>query len=511
MADFLVNIGNMAMNVVQSAGNYAGNYMTAGQMAQAAQLVINIGMAYATRPEARKAGPQRSTFNQTMPPRRRLLNRARIATADSMMLKEARNNLYQVGAVCEGPISQYGAYWLHSDRVTVDGDNKVHATEGPPAKYNDRLLLYTRLGLPTETSYYGLGPWGGENMADLPAGTWSNAHRGDGIASVLLVCRPVEQNSYRNVYPHGQPEVSVLPIGKVYDWRKDTTRGGDGAHRLDNPATWEESWNLVLWWAQVEAGPPDRADFVARFERLIAPQLASWTQAADDCDDAIPLAAGGTEARYRLAGWYNADTDLADIRKGIMAACDGFMIEAPGGSLHIQVGKWREPTITIPKGHIKRLRWKRGKRSEAIVNELVVSYLSPDHDWFVVPGTPWKDEASIAARGRKPAPFVADWVPSHGQARRLAKIMMKASQADGVGTVVTTLFGLNVLFAAPPEGGVANRRVLNLERQRANGEIEIVPVEITGSARIDWLSLTVEFPIRRAVPEAYDWSAIEEG
>lgn len=499
---------------VANAGiSYGGSTVASQAFTWGVNIAANAAIAYGANallaPDQRGSA-QKVNYNQTMPPRKRVLNRARIDTNDSRMLNESKRNYYQVNAICDahGALLRFDRYWLHGDEVNVRAtDDRVEATDGNPNKYKGNGIWWlTRKGLPTETSYYGEGPWhSGEDLTDLGAGVWSNEHRGDGIASLLLVSAPVEQTSYQNVYPHGHPRPSILPVLGVYDWRLDSTRGGSGACRLTDPSTWVESWNPVLWLAQVEAGPVERDDFVARFERKVAANLACWTQAANDCDETVL-----GKPRYQLAGWYYDNAGLAEVRKAILNTCDGYLVELSGGALHIQVGRWRAPTLTIPRDHIKALRWRRGNKVESAVNELVVSYMSEEHDWYVVPGTPWRDEADISRRGLKSREFPCPMVPRESQARRLAKIAMGQAMAPAEGTVRTTLFGLNILFAAPPEGGVANRRWIWLQRDRADGGFETVPVEIVGSPRIDMKTLSVEFAVRQAEAAIYDWTSEDE-
>lgn len=472
---------------------------------------VYAGLAVLAAPDIPRSGAGKQAFNQAMPPRRRLINRSRLG--GPRMLYEGRKNLYQIQAVAQGPVLRFDEFWFHSDRITVDTDTrKVSPPPGsPPAKYlGNGIWVEERLGAIPETSYAGDGPWNGEGLSDLGGGTiWGADHRGDGIASLLTVCAPVEQADFRKVYPFGHPQVSALPIGAVYDWTQDDTRGGVGDQRLDDPTTWGESWNPVLWLALVECGPWERPDFVARFERKIAPQLAAWTQAAGDCDELL-ISSSAAERRYDVAGWYMDSNDVADVRARILASCDGFLMEAGNGSLHVQVGKWREPTFVLPRSHIKALRWRRGRLTEEAVNEYKISYLSPMHDWTVVPGDPWRDEADISARGVKTMDFIAEWVPSHRQCRRLCKIAMGRSRAAARGTIRATLHAMSLFYAAPSEGGVANRRWFSFEREKADGSIVLETVELTASPRIDFRSLTVELEVCSVDPTAYDGLTEEE-
>lgn len=476
------------------------------------------GIAALSRPPIPTGSSGNTPTQQTWASRQRVINRARLS--GPYLLREAKKNYYAVMHAAQAPILRFDAHYLHDDLVTVDGAGKVIPPGPEPARYKGHgTWLLTRLGATTETSFNDGVTRNGETFDDLGAGVWTAAgHRGDGMATVALIATPVEQADFRRVYPNGIPNWSGVPVGAVYDWRKDSTRldvNGDpftGSHRIDDWTTWEESWNPVLWMAQNESGPPEAPDFVARFERRIGGQLAAWTQAADDCEDAITLNAGGTEDRYRIAGWYYDINHPADIRPRILAAFDGFTCEVGDGGLHIQAGVYRAPTFTLPHEHIVGYRWRRGRRGEQVSNELVITWYDPDRKWTVVPGAPWRDAADIATRGVASNAFPAEWVPSHTQARRLAKIAMARLLADGRGTIIADLYGLNLLFAAPTAGTVANRRWFTVQVRDEIDALTDVVVELVGSPRISLASLTVELDVVVADPAAYDWDeTTEEG
>lgn len=473
------------------------------------------GMAALSKPPIPVGSAGSTPTQQTWASRQRILNRDRLS--GPYLLREAKKNYYAVMHVCQAPVLRFDAHYLHDDLVTLDGAGKVIPPGPEPARYKGHgTWILTRLGAVPETSFADATVRNGETFAALGADVWTSAHRGDGMASVALIATPAEQADFRRVYPNGIPNWSGVPVGAVYDWRKDSTRvdvNGDaftGSHRIDDWSTWEESWNPVLWQAQNECGPPEAADFAARFERRIAPQLAAWTQAADDCEDAVALDGGGTEDRYRLAGWYYDVNHPADVRPRILAAFDGFTCEAGDGSLHIQAGVYRAPTFTLPHEHVVGYRWRRGRRGETSSNELAITWKDPSKKWTIVPGDPWRDEADIAARGLASNPFPAEWVPSHTQARRLAKIAMARLLADGRGTIRTTLYGLNLLFGAPAAGTVANRRWFTVQVRDEIAGLADVVVELVAAPRISLASLTVEFDVVVATPAAYDWTAATE-
>lgn len=474
------------------------------------------GLAALTRPEPPKSAAGKFTVQQTMPVRRRVINRARLA--GDTMLKEGKRNYYLVRSLCQGPVLGFhdDVFWFHSDRVTRNPSTfrVIAPPDANPNRYKGNgVWLLTRLGAVPETSFNDGIARNGETFDDLGAGVWPTTARGDGICSLCVIAGPVEQKNYQKYLPFGHIDPSAAPIGAVYDWRQDSTRGGSGSQRLDNMATWGESWNPIVWLARERSGRPEDPGFAAAFLKKIAPQLAAWTQAADDCDDAITLDAGGTEPRYRTAGgWYFDDVDPVEVAKRLLATCDGYMLEMPGGSVHVEVGKERSPTFTLPWGHVKRLRWVRGAPGEAHKNHFDIKYCDLAQDFSVVPGDPWRNEADIALNGKQAVLFEADWVPSHAQARRLAKIAELRGRPTARGTVTSTLLGMMLFFGAPPVDGVAGRRFFNLERRKADGTIVTVVAEVASSPRWRLAGLSIEWDFIVPDPGLYDWNeATEEG
>ena len=104
-----------------------------------------------------------------------------------------------------------------------------------------------------------------------------------------------EPATFQEAFPNGPIETAIVGGVRVYDPRKDTTNGGDGSHRRLAPETWEFSDNQRLctldWltWQDGYAKPWDRIDW------------ASWVPQINLADQNVPLKAGGTEKRYRVA------------------------------------------------------------------------------------------------------------------------------------------------------------------------------------------------------------------
>ncbi|KPQ06207.1 MAG: hypothetical protein HLUCCA12_12215 [Rhodobacteraceae bacterium HLUCCA12] len=87
-----------------------------------------------------------------------------------------------------------------------------------------------------------------ENDPDEP---WTDNHIGYGIAYAIITLR-----LNREVW-QGLPEFRFVLDGiPLYDPRKDTSVGGDGSHRWDDPSTWESSENLAVMVYNILRGIP---------------------------------------------------------------------------------------------------------------------------------------------------------------------------------------------------------------------------------------------------------------
>lgn len=139
----------------------------------------------------------------------------------------------------------------------------------------------------------------------------------------------------------------VTIIGKglrVYDPRRDSTRGGSGTQRANDQTTWawavsadqvgrnpalcELAW-LIGWRINGKLA-------VGRGLPLARIDFAAFITAANACDDLITLAAGGTEPRYRFDGITGEDEDGGQVR-GIFEAAMNAKTRDGGGMLGLQV------------------------------------------------------------------------------------------------------------------------------------------------------------------------------
>jgi hypothetical protein len=178
----------------------------------------------------------------------------------------------------------------------------------------------------------------------------------------------------------------------------------------------------------------------------IEPGLAALMVQANACDEGIPLKFGGTEPRYESSGFAYLSTDPAEILQAILLTCDGWLAEGPNGAMVMWVGKYIAPTVTFTDSHILGYTIDHGVADEEAVNEIQFEYTPTANDYREAAGTPWRDEADIAERGRvRSQRLPLTWCQSHTQARRLAKRSMARYLARLRGSMTVSLYGLKAL------------------------------------------------------------------
>jgi hypothetical protein len=254
-----------------------------------------------------------------------------------------------------------------------------------------------------------------------------------------MISKSVKAGDYQEVYPTGGPNQTppaiVLRAQPVFDWR-------DPDQSLTDPLTWKWSENAVLHLAHYQLVRNGKT-----WARHFAPTLAYWTAAADDADIAMPLKAGGTEPRYRSCVSHKHTDEHKAVIGSLLACFDGWMAPRQDGALIVYSGRYvaPDPDDLIGPDEIVSYSWDAGIEDEAALNEIPVSYVSSAHDFNTVDADAWLDEADITSRGKVRSDPLVNQVPSHAQARRLAKRKMAQAMAPFRGTVTTTGEGSKII------------------------------------------------------------------
>jgi len=432
-----------AIGITEIAG-FAITATTASIVGTAAILATTVGLQYLLgQPSARdlpKASNGHQPLRQPIPPHIYAYGRVRLG--GYYALYEVRNGLaWTVQLLHKGQICSFIKFYLHDDEANVLPNGYVTGAVGasdlryasgaePALQGNPSIIIDTRLGLPRETAYSRVI----SNLPDL----WTVDHRGDGIASAMMVAGPVKSEHFSVMYPQGLPQLSaVADYLPAWDPR---VPGQDP----DNLATLGPCYNPVL----------QAIDFVTNAEHglgfdrdaCITPVLDQLMIEASICDEPVARRDGGSEPRYQSSGSWNSETEPAAVLDGIMAACDGWYSFNGDGTLSIKVGKYREPAVTLPQRHILAFSIDNGVEDESSVNTLQWNFTDPENKYKSSPGLAWRDETAILESGRTRSQTIdLTWVQSHSQGRRLMKRKIAQINPRRKGTVTTTLYGIVAL------------------------------------------------------------------
>jgi hypothetical protein len=168
-------------------------------------------------------------------------------------------------------------------------------------------------------------------MAAFPT-IWSSAHRGDGLASVLMIARTIDSKNYLTVFPNQMPEHSAVVDGmRIYDPRTGST-------------AWTANLALMrLWHITSPFGGKLSIDDV---------YLPDFEDAADVCDELITIRNGSQERRYHGGMWFRADSDPVEVGRTLDQAAELVVYERADGLIGVHSGKYVAPTITLTKREI---------------------------------------------------------------------------------------------------------------------------------------------------------------
>lgn len=399
-----------------------------------ATIAFGAGVMILLTPKPPKPETGAVPIQQAIPARIFAFGRVRLSGA-TVFAESLARTLYRVHALTGHPIIGFVGWYLHDDRVTLNEDGTIVDTGGDKRySYAYAVKLEGRTGDVPEAAY-----------ADLVAASgdvWTENHRGDGCASLMMRCNPVKAKSFTDAYPYGPPQPSaVIDAAKVFDPR-------DVNQSWDDPSTWGNAGydnpiiQLIFWECFSPYGT--RRDYQAS----VLPVLAHWIGEADICDEMVAVKSGGTEKRYRAAWW--GDTERHDPRAGrqnILHACDGWMVERGDKTIMVWVGKYRAPTVVLTDDDICGWSWQSSVPNNERAEMMTAKYTSPENGYTSVETDPvMLDNGPISSDQRRTASYDLTSTQSTGQASRLLRREVKRYGEDIRGSIDLRLSGLDAVY-----------------------------------------------------------------
>ena len=192
----------------------------------------------------------------------------------------------------------------------------------------------------------------------------------------------------------------------------------EASHDPDDPDTWEWSENHALCARDALRQNPIRPYLEAQVHDSFD------EDGPNDCDVAVALNSGGSEARYTCAGtvvWTEGEIEDQLNPMMISGAADFIRV---GGKLGYASGAYRAPTETLTYLLGDGFQFPDMLPGSDLVNELRVTYISSARDYETAELLPWPIPGALAADGGVPSvktmslPFCG----SPTQAMRVRKI-----------------------------------------------------------------------------------------
>lgn len=349
-------------------------------------------------------------------------------------------------------IGQFGANYTDATVITatwddgvvsgsMEANNHTVGTDTGDSRYsniiypgvwldNNRVSLNPYLGLETQEADPLL-------MEGFP-GLWTDRHRLDGIAYVVVKAKGVTVEDFSQVYSSGVPQYTgTIRASKVFDPR-------DPAQSYDDPDTWTWTENAALIIMDYLTHP----DGMRLPYSMIETALDDWIIQADYADEEVELLSGFTEARYRLSLSYDF-TEMPKNVLGKMLNCvDGRLRLREDGAIVLDLGKFDCPTSCETIGDDDIIAYqglRRGAPKTELKNEIRATYTSYGHGYIEQEADPWRDEDSILFDGLASTVLDLTYCPSHRQARARMKIEACRLNPEWQGQIITNARGLRLM------------------------------------------------------------------
>ncbi|MGK9039231.1 phage tail protein [Rhizobium sp. SA279] len=154
---------------------------------------------------------------------------------------------------------------------------------------------------------------------------------GRGCQIVIITARRHEE-LFRNGFPQGLYQPRPM---RLYDIRKDSSVGGNGPHRWNDPSTWESSNNLPMMIYNIARGIYYNGRWVHGGRNFSAYRfpVSSWIAAINEADRDM----GGGRRQFQGGLEVTVDRDGLEVIEDLRLGCSGRLAEV-GGRIKALIG-----------------------------------------------------------------------------------------------------------------------------------------------------------------------------
>jgi hypothetical protein len=276
------------------------------------------------------------------------------------------------------PVSDMVGLFVNGVRVTLTESGAV--AQGYPITLtgdNGTRRLWWKFfdGSQTTADSYLVDKFGGD--ADR---AWTSDMVGVGVP--YLITTALWSETLWTGFPSFMGEFQGIPL---YDPRLDTTAGGSGSQRWDDPSTWAFSDNNMVMIYNIERGIYyDGARVWGGSATEAQLPYDVWSAAMDACDALVAKKGGGTEKQFRGGRRINLNERPADVIKELLIGANSRISHASDGTIYVLVGVPDEADgafsdadvlATEPLGSIPF------PNLDSIINGATATYREPSQAW----------------------------------------------------------------------------------------------------------------------------------
>lgn len=310
-----------------------------------------------------------------------------------------------------------------------------------------------------------------------------------------------------SVFPSSIPNVSFVMCGKsnIFDPRT---------------SSYGYTNNAALCIADFMSLPATQGGFGLTIGTDIP--TAQLIAAANICDEQVPLANGGTIARYTCDTFFQLNQGRGTILQQLLSSCAG-RLSYQGGQFSIFPGAWVSPTLQLTDSDIiGTFKWKTRHSIRDTCNGVKGVYVSPESDYQQADFPPYMQDSTHGYDSNPAEPqYQGDqWLAEDdgerifkdvhlpctiypATAQRLAKIELLRTRFQWRGTIRCTMKAYQAVALD----------VVQITHPRytwVNENFEVLSSRFVWDKSGSGPTIAVELDLAQTDPSIYDWSITEE-